>query len=54
MSDQSMAPPYTVAEACAEIVYLKQKLSKAMTTMKDQEDDIQQMMAADNLSDSSI
>ena len=46
-SDQSMAPPYTVAEACAEIAYLKQKL-------KDQEDDIQQMMAEDNLSDSSI
>ena len=46
-SDQSMAPPCTVAEACAEIAYLKQKL-------KDQEDDIQQMMAEDNLSDSSI
>jgi hypothetical protein len=49
-----MASPCTVEEACAKIAYLQQELSKAMKTMKDQEEDVQQMIAADNLSDSSI
>ena len=54
LSNQSMASPYTIEEACAEIAYLQQELSKAMKTMKNQEEDLQQMIAADNLSDSSI
>ncbi len=51
-SDQSMASPYTVEEAYAKIAYLQQELSKAMKTMKDQEENLQQKIAADNLSDS--
>ena len=49
-----MASPYAVEVACAKIAYLKQELSKTMKMMKDQEEDLQQMIAVDNLSDSSI
>ncbi len=49
-----MALAYTVEDACAEKAYLKKELRKAMKTMKDHEEDLQQIIAADNLSDSSI
>jgi hypothetical protein len=52
--DQSTAPLYTMEEAYAEIAYLQQELSKAIKTMKDQKEDLQQMIAEDILSDSSM
>ncbi len=52
--DQSMASPCTVEEEYAQIAYLQQELSKAMKTMTDQKEDLQQMIAEDILSDSSM